>query len=841
MNTREYQPVFDNADSPSSRFDIIIEWLLAALLAFMPLAFGAVQAWSEEVVIALSGAIVICFLLKIVYHCEERILWTWAYVPIGIFLFVVAFQLIRLPTTLLSIISPNTVAVKTELLGDLPDADTLLKSMTLSFYPYATKHQLRLVLAVAAVFIVVLNVFRRPSQIKRLLTIIALIGGIIAMLALVQDLFGNGKIYWLVHTKCKAYSGPFVNHSHYGQFMNLSIGATIGLLMVKLREDFADKRITPFVVAEYFSSPSARTLWLLVGTISLGAATVFASLTRGGMVSMLVATAFTILLLTFRRPLKNCGWVMAVVALAAFICVLYIGFDSVYDRLATLRSLDRYQDRWQVLTDLTACFGLFPVLGTGLGTHSVVYPMFDSSTITALATHAENEYAQAAEETGLIGLGSLIIFGIIVWSKYVRNIHNANLPIHLFAYGLGFGILAVLFHSLSDFGQHLPANAFLSAIFCALLIALTGIRPNNKQAIQTVAPTENIKGLRTAVLLAVCAIWLWALIGANNLRVGDAHWKKVLSIEKMLVDKQWQGTDEEYTNLISRASMASACQPENIEYLHWLNVYRWHSIERRTDPNTGIIPEDSMSPVYDIVDEFHKARTLCPTFGATYCIVGQIENFILEDPAGTERIRKGFRLAPCDPIVCFVTGFLDVTEDQIEQSVEKFKKAILLDEKLFKSVADIYIKKASRPDLAVSVAGDNVSWLSYIADALADSTDHGDLAQQARTKVANLLKKKCEEPDAPAWAFVSLANIYRNQQDKEAAIEFYRRAITLDYSQVSWRLEFAKLLAETGHIPEAIHQARICQRLRPQLEEAKKLIADLSVRQEAFGEETKSL
>ena len=41
-----------------------------------------------------------------------------------------------------------------------------------------------LVLAVAGVFVVVLNVFRRPDQIKRLLMAIALIGGVIAVITI---------------------------------------------------------------------------------------------------------------------------------------------------------------------------------------------------------------------------------------------------------------------------------------------------------------------------------------------------------------------------------------------------------------------------------------------------------------------------------------------------------------------------------------------------------------------------------------------------------------------------------------------------------------------------------
>lgn len=840
--TRECQATTDNMDVPLTTFDTVIEWLLAALLAFMPFALGAREAWSEEVVIAVSGAIVICFLLKLVFHRNQGIIWTWAYVPVGVFLFVAALQLFSLPVGMVNIISPNTAAIKTELLGDLPNADSVLKSITLSFYPNATKHDLRLVLAVAAVFVVVLNVFRRPDQIKRLLMVIALIGGVVMLVALAQDLFGNGKIYWFVSTPhSKAYSGPFVNHSHYGQFINLSIGAVFGLLVVKLREDFTGKRITPPVVFDYFSSPSSRILWLLVAIMSLGAATVFISLTRAGMVSLLIAAAFTTLLLTSRQSLKSHSWIMVVMALAAFTCVLYIGFDAVYDRLATLRNLDNaYEDRWQILKDLSVSFRRFPVLGTGLGTHSVVYPMFSRLNTSLLFTHAENEYAQAAEETGLIGFVSLIIFGVIIWLNYARNISNVNLPICSAAYGLGFGILAILIHSLSDFGQHVPANAFLSAVFCAFLLVLARMGQNRNYTPQIITRSWNSQVLRTAILVGVSGIWVWALIGANNFRIAEAYWKKVLVIEKDLVEKNWQGTDGEYTDLISHAAIASDYQPENIEYRHWLNVYRWRSISRVTDidTGTGAISENSISSVRDIVDEFHKARMLCPTFGATYCILGQLEKFILGDPGGAERIRKGFRLAPCDPTVCFVAGYLDVVEGRSEDCIEKFKRAVQLDGSLFKDVVGIYINHLSRPYLAISTAGDDIGRLSHVANVLEDM-QYNDLMEQTWEKIKDLLRANCSQPDAPASAFASLANIYRKQQDNEAAIEYYRRALALNYGQVHWRFTLAKLLAKMERIPEAVHETRICLRLRPQFKAAEKFIADLSVHPAAFSEEIK--
>ncbi len=82
-----------------------------------------------------------------------------------------------------------------------------------------------------------------------------------------------------------------------------------------------------------------------------------------------------------------------------------------------------------------------------------------------------------------------------------------------------------------------------------------------------------------------------------------------------------------------------------------------------------------------------------------------------------------------------------------------------------------------------------------------------------------------------------MANICRKEKDNEAAIEHYRRALALDYGQVGWRFALARLLAEVDKIPEAIHEARICLRLRPQFKAAEKYIAELSVLPGAVTEE----
>jgi len=134
-----------------------------------------------------------------------------------------------------------------------------------------------------------------------------------------------------------------------------------------------------------------------------------------------------------------------------------------------------------------------------------------------------------------------------------------------------------------------------------------------------------------------------------------------------------------------------------------------------------------------------------------------------------------------------------------------------------------------RAYLAVAMAGDNSGRLGYVANALADIEEHEDIAEKARARVIELLKQKCSDPDAPASSLASLANVYRREKNNQAAIELYGRALKLDYGQVQWRFALAGLLRDTGKIPEAIHEARICLRLSPQFKAAERLIEELSI------------
>lgn len=807
----------------------VIEILLISLLVFMPFAFGAVGDWSREIVVVISTCLLFVFLFRQILSGEGFVS-TSAYVPIAAFILLAVFTIIPIPQKAVSALSAETVKLKSALLSENAEEPAKSESFTLSFYPHGTKNDIRIILSVAAVFVVVLNVFKTGEQIRRLLKVIAIIGAAVALLAIAQDTTGNGKIYWLVSASREARSGPFVNHSHFGQFMNLSIGAALSLSLLILYHKFNKREITAVTVFEYFESPAARELWLLIAVISISAAAVFASLTRGGMLSGLASMSITVLLLSARKRFRQHGWIVVIAALAALVCILYTGFDTVYERLATLSSLDGYRTRLEVLKDMTEPVRRFILFGTGLGSHSIIYPMFQSIYTAFRFRHAENEYAQLLEETGLAGFIIMLVFAFIIAVNFIRAIRNKDNPTSVAVYGLSFGLIAVLIHSVADFGQHLPANAMLSAIFCALIIIL-GRCPKDPQTIATVRLRKPVLLMISAVLICVYG---WALIGADKARIGERWRQKAYKAENKLRADNWQSSGRDFEELIFFGAKAVEAQPDNIEYRYWLNVWKWWNAARRTSPETGELTDEAVEEVYGIVDELKKVQTICPTFGPAYCLLGQLQKFILLEPAGEDNIRKGFMLKPNDEITLFAAGCLDISEGNIERSVEKFNKSVGLGGKFFRDIVRIYVEQEKRADLAIEIAADDTKRLKYVANVLSKNEDFTSEAEKAQSKLIELAEKKASSNAADIDELVLLGDYFHKNNENHKAVEYLGSAVAADYGNADLRLKFAKTLAENGQAIEAIKQLRICLKLKPKYRQAEKLLAELSIRPEVI-------
>ena len=856
------------ADAPMDVWDRLIEGFLIGLLAFATLALGAVQAWSEMVVLCLAAGLVGCCLVKLLVS-DHRPAWSWCHVLVVAFPLLALVQMVALPAGLVRSASPNTPRLRAELLGEPLGGSELPQRATLSFYPSATRHDLALVLAAAAVFVTVSTTWRNATQVRRLLGAIAAIGGAVAALALAQHLTHADRIYWVIPTTPggRADAGPFVNHSHFAQLMNLSIGAAVGLLLVNLRKlarDHQGASPLQMMAAGWRHDRRVRVAGLLCAMIVASLVAIALSMSRGGVVSALVAGGFTCALLTLagRREERGGsrdgggggGSVLTLLGLAAFGALLYFGYDAVHERFAPQGELLAGADggRLLMLKDLRTLWAMFPALGTGLGTHRFIFPMVDTSGLPNLAAHAENEYAQVLEETGAVGLAIVLAFIALVWVSFGRAVRGRR-TVHASAFGLGFGFLAVLLHSFSDFGQHLPANACLTAAVCGLLVALPRIERHRHgqragagnvaaaatSAMQATPGMQDASAARPRrwarpVTVGVAASLLLGLAlmlpQADAARRAASHWAEAQRIEAALEANGGQGSDDDYSALIAEAAAAAALRPDDVEYAYGLNLYRWLSISRDNPADAGpvVLDAESVAHAARIVGELLAARSLCPTFGDPYTLAGQLEMAVLGLPEPAARhVRTGYRLAPQDPTAALVLGRLEATAGNGEASLHALRRAVGLDASLRPEAMGIYLDEVSRPDLALALAGDDPDLLFRLAEDLEKRQAGADIAAAARDRGLERLKVRCQSPDATAGDLATLATLCQDNGETEAAITYWRRALASQLGNGHWRLQLAKCLAAVGRTKAAVEEARLSLRAQPGNVDAERLIESL--------------
>lgn len=810
--------IMENPFSPAGRWiaglDSAMEIMLIAQLAFMPLAMGVVDAWSQLALVGWTAAmsVVLCVRLAIRPVAPRLVV-----LPLAGVLALAAFQLVSLPAGVLDAISPGTLELKRTLL-DEPS----LERAAISFYPSATAQALRLGSAMLVTFIIGLLLSGESRRRRHLLWAVSIIGAGCAALALAQVALGATRVFWLVPTHAGlADGGPFINRSNYCQMANLSIAAAMALLLPGLGRLLDEAGHSAPAALEKLVSPQCRPLWLLAGMIVLMASSVFMSLSRGGMLSLIIASGVTALALALSRGLRGSGWAMAGLATACLVCVTYLGFDAVYERLGSLRHVSEAQaGRWQIVRNIAGGWKPFASMGAGLGAHEMVYPMLDSSATPGLAQHAENEYVQAAEELGTAGLTLLCAFGLLVGRSWWRVVRRGG-PDSSAAIGLGMGLLAAMLHSLSDFGQRLPANASLSLLLAGAIVAMDA--PAERK------PLAALK-LRRRTWLAIAALapglvlaWTSIVKGAAGHALAEHHWRRALRIEKLLAEADWQGSNNDYRLLISSAKSAVDAAPADVNYRYWLNVYRWRALARSTDASGNVLLDDQgRRAVEMVVADLLQCRRLAPTFGPAQSLAGQLNCFVLDNADGQRLVERALDLAPYAPTVAMASGVLACRQGRFDDALERFRRCVRLSKTMFGEIADALISAHGQAQLAVDLAGDDFEMLLEVSRILARRPAHEQLARRCRDRAKSILEELTAR-GASANILRLLAGLYSDDGEHDLAIAALQKALELDFGNVQWRLMLARELQLVGRLEEARRQSDLCLRLSPQDRSARAL------------------
>ena len=199
-----------------------------------------------------------------------------------------------------------------------------------------------------------------------------------------------------------------------------------------------------------------------------------------GILSLLLS--FTLISILFKNPQRGKGFSKTTILILGLgvLWALWIGLDAVIGRFFNVSEDLKW--RWTTWEDTLKVVKDYPILGTGLGTFSQIFPMYKSFHIRRFVSHAENDYLQLASEVGLIGLGILLILFIFLFVRAVSGIRSMSSTDSGRYIGIGglVGILALMFHSMVERNLQVPANAFLFTFLWALALKTATLRPGAK-------------------------------------------------------------------------------------------------------------------------------------------------------------------------------------------------------------------------------------------------------------------------------------------------------------------------------------------------------------------------
>jgi len=404
-------------DAASRAFDWVLQAGICALLAFGPLAFGAVENWSAYV-LEIGAATLLAVSVIRQWHGFR-----WSFSPLLAPLLI--FALLCLGQWL----SGRSV------------------------YPYATKVELLRYVPYATFFFLTGTVFKRSERLQRLAVFFCLFGFAVSVFAILQNLSGTGKLYWIKepHFGSIIY-GPYVNHAHYAGLMEM---------------------LTPFPLLMALSGrldPSRRALLAFAALVM--ALSILLSGSRGGIIAFTAEILFLLAILSRRKNRRGNA-----MFLAGFVIVLLVlfGWLATHELTSTIAALRNPGDpevagfRLTVLKDSLGMVKARPLLGWGAGTFAYVFPQYQSFYSSLYVNYAHNDYLQLLAETGISGFALLLWFLVLLFRKpFQEKPHWHRDHVTAIRMAALTGCVGILIHSFSDFNMHIPANALFFFVLAAI-------------------------------------------------------------------------------------------------------------------------------------------------------------------------------------------------------------------------------------------------------------------------------------------------------------------------------------------------------------------------------------
>jgi len=441
------------------------------IVATIPVLFAAVQPWIWSFY---TACIVLAFLMLFlqkaggqVWQNKEGRIWHLPNIfifTVGVFFVVTLCQIVPLPESVLSLLSPfrfNVLTQSRAIIGNPADL------VTLSYAPLTSLAWWIFLLGLFLFFVVFQKNFTSDRDLKILIRILLGVAFLEAIYGLIQALIPSLGVLWVDYIKSYLGDarGTYINRNHFAGFMEMILPLGLGytLAMGNWQKKISFKALISS------DRPNVQ-LFLSIG-LTIMALALLLSKSRAGIFGGVIGfLTFALLMRSSTGELPRSFWVIisVIVAMVSFYS-FKIGIDPVLERFLRIGKETTRLDIWR---DSMAMIKDHP-FGIGLATFKDVFPVYNVSHFTENRfIYLHNDYLQLLVEAGWIGflalVGGFYIFLVKTFLK-IRYMHLQSDPMRFFlSIGALSGLVSIAFHSFFDFNLHMPAN-------CVYFVMLIGI------------------------------------------------------------------------------------------------------------------------------------------------------------------------------------------------------------------------------------------------------------------------------------------------------------------------------------------------------------------------------
>lgn len=434
-------------------------FFLLLVLCWAPLPLGSNRPWAWSLLeIAFFALTVGCIFLKRKSAFLGLQKYKFAIILWLLFLVIVLFQAVPLPTSIIELISPNHPALH----DDSP-------------YAYLTtdigQTQISLVKSFSyfCLFLCSLMLIDNEKRLKAMLVVLLASGVFQALYGMLEIMLGM-KYSMIFNIPVASWTtGSFVYKNHYANFLMLCLSAGTGLLIVSLNDNQALSRRgwSRNLISSLLSNKALIRISLAIMVIAL-----VMSRSRMGNAAFFVALTLVGIYTLIADKKRSQGLLILVVSMIVidlFIVSSWFGLDKVQERLAQTSLTQESRD--EVVIDSMPIVSDFPIVGTGGGSYYGVFPSYKKSNLYAFYDHTHNDYLEFLIEYGFI---SLFCLGVLVLMCFYSAAMAIKKRRNVIFKGAGFASLmamtGMLIHMFVDFPLQAPANASYFIVFLALAL-----------------------------------------------------------------------------------------------------------------------------------------------------------------------------------------------------------------------------------------------------------------------------------------------------------------------------------------------------------------------------------